>query len=262
MKLFAFTLDLEADYAGVVNEYEIFKDPAKIEEVLSALKLLDVKTTVFIVGEILELFPDIIKIFEKYDCEFEPHSYSHDFTSPDSETEIEKSRKAYFNYFNRFPAGYRAPRGKITDSGIRLLEKHGFRYDSSIFPSYFPNPFSYLLSEKNVHYYGNSRIMEIPFTSVTPFRITLSVSYIKLLGVNFFKRCSLPDTVCFDSHLHDFILNDNSFSKLPALWKLIYSRNKFRGIDYCVEFLKYVKQKGYRFCYMSEIYDMHKNKIS
>jgi hypothetical protein len=226
------------------------------------LNSLDVKITVFTVGEIFELYPDVIKLFEKYGCEFEPHSYSHDFNHPDSESEIKKAGTAYHNYFKRHPRGYRAPRGKISDSGIKFLEKSGYLYDSSVFPSYFPNPFRYLFSDKAIHYYGNSGIMEIPFTSVSPLRLTLSISYIKLLGVNFFKRLSLPDVICFGSHLHDFIHNENSFSRLPFVWKLIYSRNKLNGIDCCINFLKHVKLKGYQFCYMSELYELHKDKLT
>ncbi len=258
MKLFAFTLDLEPDYGGVVNQYGIFQDSGKIEGVLSKLNSLDVKITVFVVGEIMELIPDVVRIFEKYDCEFEPHSYSHNFNHPDSETEIEKAKTAYFNYFKKYPIGYRAPRGKISDAGIKFLEKHEFLYDSSIFPSYFPNPFRYLFSNRKIHYFGDSKILEIPLTSISPFRITLSASFIKLFGINFFKKLSLPDIVCFDSHLHDLIINENSFDKLPPLQKLIYSRNKYKGVDLCIEFLEHVKEKGYKFCYMSDIYNLHK----
>jgi peptidoglycan/xylan/chitin deacetylase (PgdA/CDA1 family) len=229
-----------------------------VEELLYTLNSFGVKATVFTVGEIFELFPNVIKVFEKYDCEFEAHSYSHNFNSPDSEPEIEKARTAFFNYFQTHPKGYRAPRGKISDSGIRLLEKHGFLYDSSIIPSYFPNPFKYLLSNKDVHYCKGSHIMEMPFTSLSPFRLTLSISYIKLLGVNFYTKLSLPDVVCFGSHMHDFIINDGSYDKLPLIWKLIYSRNKHLGTELCMKFLEHVKQKGYTFCYMSDIYDAHK----
>lgn len=258
MKLFAFTLDLEADYAGLVDEYEIFGDTSGIEKVLSTLSSLGVKITVFTVCEILEKYPHIIELFEKYECEFEPHSYSHDLNNSDSEFEIIQARKAYNKYFKREPRGYRAPRGIISDSGIKHLEKNGFCYDSSIFPSYFPNPFRYLFCNKEVHYYKNSGIMEIPFTSVTPFRLTLSLSYIKLFGLSFFTKPPLPEIVCFDSHLHDLIQNRESYSKLPLLWKLIYYRNKDRGLDICVQFLERVKQNGFKFCYMSEIYDLHK----
>jgi peptidoglycan/xylan/chitin deacetylase (PgdA/CDA1 family) len=258
LNLFAFTLDLEPDYAGIVDQYEIFKDLNKIEEVLKTLRSLEIKITVFALGEIFEKFPGVIKLFEKYDCEFEPHSYSHNFNNPDSEPEIKKARTAYFNYFNKYPKGYRAPRGKISYSGIKLLEKYGFSYDSSIFPSYFPNPFRYLFFNKQIHYYRDSKVMEIPLTTALPSRLTLSLSYLKLFGINFFIYQSLPGIICFDSHLHDFIFNENSYSKLSPFWKFIYRRNKTRGTEYCLKFLRHIKQKGYEFCYMSEIYESFK----
>lgn len=259
MKLFAFTIDLENEYHGVIDKYEIFKDLNRIEEVISTLHSFDIKITAFIVGKIIESNPEVIKLFKKYDCEFEVHSYSHDLNYPDSETEILRAREAFYNYFKKYPVGYRAPRGKITDSGISYLEKHGFLYDSSIFPSYFPNPLRYLFRNKEIHYYKDSNIMEIPITSVSPFRFTLSISYIKLLGINFFLKQSLPDIICFDTHLHDFIHKETSFNKLPFIWKLIYSRNKFRGSELCVKFIEHVKQQGYQFCYMSDICKLHKN---
>jgi len=258
LKLFAFTIDLEADYAGVVDEYGIFKDTKNIEELLSALTSSGVKVTTFAVGEIFERYPDIIGLFEKYNCEIESHSFSHNFDHPDSDDEIEKSKAAFFNYFGRYPIGYRAPRGKISDSGIASLERHGYLYDSSVFPSYFPDPFKYLFKNREAHYYNDSGIMEIPFTSLSPARLALSISYIKLLGLNFYKQLSLPDVICFGSHLHDFIIKEESFNKLPSIWKLIYSRNKYNGTEFCMKFLEHVKRKGYSFCYMSEIYNRYK----
>jgi len=259
LKFFAFTMDLEADYAGALDhKYGLFRDITKIEELLYTLNKFGVKVTVFTVGEIFSLFPNVIRLFEKYGCEFEAHSYSHNFDTSDSESEIEKCRAAYLNYFQKYPKGYRAPRGKISDAGIMALEKKGFLYDSSIFPSYFPNPFRYLFCNRDIHYYKGSHIMEIPFTSLSPLRLTLSISYIKLFGLNFFKKLSLPDVVCFDSHLHDFFIIRESFDRLPLKWRLIYSRNKYRGLELCMNYLEHVKQKGYKFCYMSEIYYSHK----
>ncbi len=260
LKLFAFTLDLESDYAGNMEEYGVINDLAAIDQLLSTLHSLNVKITVFVVGKLIELHPEVINVFEKYNCEFEAHSYSHDFNNPDSEIEIIKSREAYYKYFGKYPRGYRAPRGLISDSGINYLEKQGFLYDSSIFPSYFPDPFKYIFSNKEAHYYNNSKIMEIPLTVVSPLRLTLSISYIKLFGIDLFKKLAPPNFICFDSHLTDFIVNEKSFDKLPAIWKLIYSRNKYKGIELCVNYIEHIKQNGYRFCYMSEIYDFHKNK--
>lgn len=264
MKLFAFTLDLEPEYGGSVGQHEIFRDHAKIEDLLLTLQSLDVKTTVFTVGKLFEQSPEVIELFERYHCEFEAHSFSHDPTRPDSEFEIQKTKDAFWRYFNRNPIGYRAPEGRITAAGIELLEKHGFLYDSSIFPSYFPNPLRYLFSNRNIHYHKDSNIMEIPFTSITPFRLTLNIAYIKLLGLGLYKRfCQvfrLPEAICFNAHLHDFIVIESSYRKLSPFWKFVYGRNKFRGVEHCVDFLQFMRRKGYRFCFMSELYEAYRKK--
>lgn len=265
-KLFAFTLDLEAEYTCSVDGYELFKDYAGIEKILSMLWSHGVKTTVFLPGIIIEQFPDVIKIFEKYGCEFEAHSYSHDCGKPDTKDEIEKSREVYFEYFGRYPTGYRAPQGRISSSGIKALEEQGFLYDSSVFPSYFPNPFKYLFCRRDIHYYRDSKLMEIPLTSITPFRLTLNIGYIKLFGIDFYiKLCelfSMPDTICINSHLHDFIHSEVSFGKLSPAWQFIFGRNKHMGMEYSVKFLEFIRQKGYRFCYMSEIFNLYKDRLS
>jgi hypothetical protein len=265
LKLFAFTLDLEAEYACSVDGYELFKDHAGIENILSGLQSLGVKTTVFIPGIVLDRFPDVIKIFEKHECEFEAHSYSHDCNRPDTEDEIELSREVYFKYFGRYPTGYRAPQGRISGPGIKALEKQGFLYDSSIFPSYFPDPFKYLFCKRDPHYFKDSKIMEIPLTSISPLRLTLNIGYIKLFGLDFYmkliKLFSIPDTICTNSHLHDFIHCQDSFGKLSPVWQFIFGRNRHKGIEYSMRFLEFIKQEGYRFCYMSEMFALYKDRL-
>jgi Polysaccharide deacetylase len=264
MKRFAFTLDLESDYAGLIDSHGILGDQAMISALLEVLRDHDIKLTVFVVGQVLEDYPDVIKLFQRYDCEFEVHSYSHNLLKPDSEDEIVKARNAYINYFGFPPMGYRAPQGRISLKGCYLLEKYGFVYDSSVFPSYYPNPFKYLLSQRGISYKKGTNIMEIPFSSITPLRITLSMSFIKLLGIKLFKQLfklgSLPDIICFDSHLHDFIVNNASFDKLSKVWRLLLGRNRNKGIEYFEEFISIIKASNYKMSYMSEIYEIHKRE--
>lgn len=255
-------MDLETEHAGLMCRNEIFNNKDKIEEILSRLSSLGIKITVFVVGELFRCYPNIIKLFEKYNCEFEVHSYTHKTSNVDHEYEIVQAQKAYFDYFNKTPIGYREPCGKITKKVTRLLEKHGFLYDSSIFPSYYPNPFKYISCNRDIHYIKNSNIMEIPLTSISPFRLTLSLSYLKLFGIDFYfnliRLFGIPNIVCFNTHLHDFIFNEESYNKLPPFWKFIYSRNKFLGVNFCLEFLEFIKQKEYKFCFLSELYEKHR----
>ncbi len=257
-KKFAFTLDLEADHAGIGNTYHIFTQPDRIESVLRLLSSYQVKLTAFVVGELFERYPHIIELFARYDTEFELHSYSHKLDEPDSAAEIERGMVAYEAFLGRLPQGYRAPQGIITDAGLKRLVDYGFVYDASVFPSYFPKPWRYLLKKRAIHWHAEHPIVEIPFTSITPFRITLSLSYVKLLGYpayqTMFQLFGLPDFICFDSHLHDFVSMDDSYQKLPPFWRAIYGRNRHEGMDICERLLLSVLERGYEFSFVSEVY--------
>ena len=264
-KYFVLTLDLESEVSGVLdNKYEILKGKKSIELLLSLLKDNNIKLSVFVVGEIIDDFPDIISLFMKYDCEFHCHSHSHSSKNPDSEEEILKSRNTYEKFFRKPPIGYRAPQGKISPKGIKTLEKFGFKFDSSIFPSYYPNTFKYLLSKRYIYKHKNSSIVEIPFSSVTPFRLTLSISYIKLLGNKIYRILlnifGIPNILIFGSHLHDFFIDEDTIKRLPFLWKIIYKRNKNKGMDFLKQYILFFKEKGYKSVFISEIYNLYKNK--
>ncbi len=258
-KQFAFTLDLEAAVSGVLErEYTLFEAPDTIRRLLDLLKEEQVKPTIFVVGEIFERYPGIIRLFQEYECEFHCHSYSHDPACPDSEEEISKVKELYAGYFNEEPLGYRAPQGKISEAGIEALTKHGYGFDSSVVPSYYPNPFKYLFKNRHIHWHKGFNLVEIPLTSISPFRLTLSISYIKLLGYGVYrwllKLFRVPRTIVFCSHLHDFFLSDEEMQKLPPFWKMIYSRNRGRGLELLRRIIVEFKQRDYEFVSMSEIY--------
>ncbi len=259
---FSFTLDLESDYASLVPEVRnrILEQPSKVGEVLGALGEKGIRGTAFVVGQVIENYPKIIDVFERHEWEFELHSYSHDTSRPDTADELAKGREAFVRRFGREPIGYRAPQGRITAEGIGRLIDLGFRYDASVFPSYFPNPLRYLVMPRDPHFWpvdARRSLLEIPFTTVTPLRFTLSTSYMKLLGPGFYRAAigafGLPDVICFDSHLHDFIVDEDSYRELPPFWRFVYGRNKHAGVSITTGLLDFVRLKGYEFRYLSEV---------
>lgn len=265
-KSFVVILDLESDHGGLLTEeYTIVQQQDKIRRLLDLCKKEGVKLTVFVVGQLLEKYPHIVRLFQDYDCEFHCHSYSHDAVKTDSEEEIRQCKEAYIAFFNRQPSGYRAPLGKISDRGIEDLEKCGFKFDASIFPSYFPNPLKYLFATQRPHRYKDSGIMEIPSTSLSPFRLTLSLSYMKLLGYRAFKCVmavsKIPRLILYGTHLHDFFTDPALVKRLPPFWRFIYGRNHDKGMDYFLRTIQAFKKKGYTFRYISEIYEVYKDKI-
>jgi len=257
LKKFIFTLDLEADHASFADQYNIFKDKASIHKVLRAISDRGVPITVFVVGKVIEDYPEIIEIFTKFNSEFQLHSYSHRKDLPDSSQEIEQGIEAFTKYFGSPPEGYRAPCGLISNEGMNRLKQYGFIYDSSIFPSWYPNPFKYLGKSNQPYIDKSSNLLEIPFTTFGPARLVLSASYLKLLGFNTFniysKIFDLPNIICFDSHLHDYLSPETTFKELPLFWQIIFSRNRKSGLDLTKKFFDLLESKDFKFCKMSEV---------
>ena len=101
--------------------------------------------------------------------------------------------------------------------------------------------------------------MELPFAVVSPMGLIFSQSYIKFLGFHVYRSLvsifRLPNIVIFDSHLHDFIIDDDSFDTLPSKYKLFYRRNKRYGRQLFIKTIRLLKRKNYIFVTMSELYE-------
>ena len=103
-------------------------------------------------------------------------------------------------------------------------------------------------------------LLELPFAVIKKIHYPFSLSYLKLLGFNLNKllinTLGLPNIIIFDSHLHDFIVNQNSFAKLPLHMKMVYLRNKHKGNKYFIQSIALLKNKGYHFMTMTELYNL------
>ena len=109
-RTFAMTLDLEKDFSGALeNEDRILRSQSHITELLELLQAEKVKLSVFVVGELLEKYADVIGLFQRYDCEFHCHSFSHRSPQSNSEEDVRLSRDSFITHFNGPPLGYRAP---------------------------------------------------------------------------------------------------------------------------------------------------------
>lgn len=113
-----------------------YRSPFNIPILLELLREKDIIATFFIVGEIAERFPEIVKMISKEGHEISFHGWSHTplwRLDPSSlEDEILRFKKIYPNVI-----GYRAPSFSLDQENIwalRVLEKTGIKYDSSLFP--------------------------------------------------------------------------------------------------------------------------------
>lgn len=259
-KIACITLDYELDYGDRTNEFNILNDNYdQIENLSTVFSECDTPVSTFIRTDMFEHHIKSIDALKLISNDFHCHSHTHNTKIFNSEYEIKTTKEIFNRTFGYDPIGYRAPCGVLNPGDTGLLLKNGFKFSSSIFPSYRPKKFNHLNCPQMPFYHDNG-LIEIPFATCNFFRLVYSMSYLKLLGLPLFKSLNsltgLPNILIIDSHLHDFIYNEKSTSKLPLLPKLAWSRNKNNSKDIYRKMISYLKKKGYTFMNMTELYHL------
>lgn len=254
-KLACITLDLEPDYAGQIPESYQLWTKKNVHQLTRLLEKYAIPLTCFVVGLSINKNTTIIQLFQNYDAEFHLHSNSHNLNEPDSEAEITQGKKKYKQYFNKQPMGYRAPEGRITREGLKRVKDHGFIFEASESPTYWPFVKNVLIKPRTSYQpiYG---LWEIPFSVIGPLRILFTLSWVKLIGWNIYKLIltfkPLPNTIIFNFHLHD-LWQASGYSQLSPFWKFIYSRNHHNSFEYFKNVIHFLQSQGYQFTTITQI---------
>lgn len=243
------TLDLEPDFGGRVPvAYTAWRND-RIDRLLGYLSERHIPLTVFVVAQSLVAMPDIVERFRSAGAEFHLHSYSHDLARPDAIDEIQRGKAAFERHFGCAPAGYRAPEGRISPAGWETLQREGFLFDASVFPSFWPRP-RYLQYTSRPFRVCNGRLVVVPAATLSPARLIVSVSWLKLLGWPFYRwllaRTQAPDPFLFGMHLHD-LWATSSADRLRAPWTWVYHRNNDDGFALLGRFVDLMTARGQSF---------------
>jgi hypothetical protein len=251
-KKIIFSLDLEADHAGLVStNYELWKKK-NIVSLLNLLKKHQVSLSIFIVAKALnEENQEIIDLFKKFGAEFYLHSYSHLETRDNFQEELRLGISSFVDFFGYKPLAYRAPAYQIKLSDLAILKEHNIKLDSSCLPSLWQMPKHFF--QKRL-FLKNKYVKELPVTALNPFGIPSALSWIKLLGFKIFIACfQLSDSLSsnqlpmvFIFHLHDLFISESS-KNLSLFWRFIYSRNSKLGLQYLEDFIIYLKKEKFEF---------------
>ena len=123
----------------LTNEKKSFKIVNGLDKILTFLEKHDTYATFFIVGEILQKFPEISDKILDHGHEIAFHTMYH--SRLDSENFQEKFSKELDDFAkltNNKSKGFRAPTFSLNEKSswvIDTLEQHGYVYDSSIVPA-------------------------------------------------------------------------------------------------------------------------------
>jgi polysaccharide deacetylase family protein (PEP-CTERM system associated) len=115
------------------------------EKILAIFRKYNKVTTFFVLGEVASSMPYIVKRIGEEGHEVAFHGYSHRGLSElgleGFRQEVEKGVSLLEHITKQKVLGFRAPNFSLNNRtawALRVLEKHGFKYDSSIFPAITP----------------------------------------------------------------------------------------------------------------------------
>lgn len=164
----------------------IYGAPAPAGEVLPPTRRLleifaahDCRVTFFVLGEIAEWYPDLIREIAAHGHEIASHGMRHvDIPVLGHERfgrELGESLDLLERLTGMRPVGYRAPNLVYPSWATRILEQHGIRYDSSVavsravggkYQGWSHAPLSpYRPSYDDIAARGDARIVEVPLPS-------------------------------------------------------------------------------------------------
>ncbi len=151
---------------------KVVDDTAYVLDILSAN---DVRATFFILGNVAETFPDLVRRIDRAGHEIGCHGFSHSIVYHQSPSEFREETRRAKNLLQEIIGkpihGYRAAEFSITRGSwwaLDILAEEGFTYDSSIFPisgkRYGIGDFS--LGRTTITTGQGNTILEFPLTSV------------------------------------------------------------------------------------------------
>ncbi|MBM3138583.1 MAG: hypothetical protein FJZ98_10405 [Chloroflexi bacterium] len=250
---------------GLVREggYTFIELRTGLETISRFFEEFDIKTTLFMVGTdfIPKVNHAVIKSIASEGHELANHSMSHPqgfrwLTADQKIKEVAGMGEICKEITGIEPVGFRSPGWNMDDSGLPVLKRLGYQYDSSVFPTFmmpvmkaahwasmfrqqradrttmgrwrymFAPREPYRTSNRSLAEKGQDGLVEFPVT-VTPFlRIPFFATLLLLLGSKpykfFYERLrSAGQPIHFQMHLSDFV--DYG---LPELQDQIPSRNR------------------------------------
>lgn len=186
----ALTVDLEDWYHGLTRTMRspgLWSSLTQRSEISTAL-LLDllaeasVKATFFVLGDLAEKSPVLIRRIADAGHELGSHGYTHRLIhtlTPDQfREELDMSRDIIQETAGRSVIGFRAPQFSINQSNLwafRVLSDAGFEYDSSIFPAkslFYGDPTAKPIPHKPL---STSSLIEYPVATIPIAGITIPV---------------------------------------------------------------------------------------
>ena len=243
------------------NEIDTFAD--KILFFFEKLTELNIHSTVFVVGEIIEQNLDVLRKIKELGHEIACHSYSHKILSSLSDddffVETKKAKEIIEKKLDTKVYGYRAPSFSLNDSKLNILEELGFKYDSS-YISFKENEYSQILNlssftkvSNNIYRRGSFYEFEMPYAKFFGIKKALGGGHFRLYPYWLFKNkvkkyFKQNDSLVF--FIHPYEISGAYFSNskyLTLIDRIRLNLNRKNAKKKLLRFIRFAKNKGYAF---------------
>jgi hypothetical protein len=165
------------------------------ERIIELLRKHKILSTFFVTGYFAQKERETIKFLIEEGHEIGCHSFRNIALTKLNFYQLgfllKKATKILSNLTGSKIKGFRAPQCKINERVLSLLEKLGYRYDSSIHPIILPSYYynqkcplePYYPNRRNILKKGDSKILEIPISVIPVFRFPISWWWMRNLSV-------------------------------------------------------------------------------
>jgi len=230
---------------------------------LDLFERFKIKTTFFVAAEFAREHPWTVHRIVEEGHELASHSYSHirldGLESEQRSFEMSESKKFLEERFGTPITGFRAPGNLIGFDHFLLLNKAGYRYDSSLHPALLPHqPFNLFKSQSPFH---REAIVEIPISTLGG----LPVSWVCMRnGGRWLAQLAVYYNRMFNRHAVLYF-HSWEFEPLPAVKGLptfVTRRTGDEFLNMVAEFIVYFRNRGFVFDRMDRLADEYLNHYS
>jgi hypothetical protein len=226
--------------------------------ILNMLNRYRRKVTFFVVSEIFDWYPDLIRRIEEHGHEIAYHTCTHRYieSKQDLVGEIGQS-KGFIEEFQ--PIGFRAPEGRMEIEHLKVLAEYGFEYDSSSYGNFDTSSTIYGVREIPI---STFRFFNLSSNLNPPQGITKKLLHRELpLGSGFFMSALgpvarvLPNLLSFHNKVpvlfvhpwqivtHDIILSTHANGLLEQTALLLYSRGCLGSFAYLLSHFQTIRME-------------------
>jgi len=234
--------DLPLEYKIEISKEKQFEFSFNgLIKILELLEKHNIKSTFFTTASFALKYPEVIKkISEKH--EIASHNLKHSINSYDEE-EIKESKEIIEKIINKKIKGFRMPR--LQKVNYESLLKIGFKYDSSVSPTYIPRRYNNYFKSKKVK--KVKKVIEIPISTTPLIKTPFSWIFFRFFGLNYAK---ITTKFCVKSpgfvnlFFHPWEFNDLNEFKIPFYIKRNSGKKALNMLE---KYIIWCKKKKYKF---------------